>query len=357
MMRFIARHRHIITAIIAILSIGGLIYLGVRMQGLKNENTETDTFTGIAMGTAVKKTIYSESTAKSEEINKAVDRCLSDLENQISVRVMGSEVAVCNSMHTVDGLYNLSDNLMEYLRQEMEIYKESNGAFSPCIRPITALWGIEEGETEVPEASLIEATLKNTNPVNIELREDGIVFHGENMLIDFGAVGKGIACDEIISTLAGMEVQGAVISVGGSIVTYGDKGDGKGWRIGIRDPRGEEGDVLGILNLKGNKMISTSGDYEKYFEAGGKRYHHIFDPATGYPAESGLISVTIISDSGFLSDALSTACFVMGLEDGMAYAEQKGVDAIFVTLDKEVYVTKGIKKNFNLRADEYKLKK
>lgn len=153
------------------------------------------------------------------------------------------------------------------------------------------------------------------------------------------------------------EIRGAVISVGGSIAVYGSKGNGKEWHIGIQDPRGEEGDILGVVDLSGSKMIATSGDYEKFFEADGKRYHHILDPATGYPADNDLISVTVISDSGFLSDALSTACFVMGLEKGMDYVDKKEVDAIFVTKNKEVYVTKNIKKSFRLQADDYKLVK
>lgn len=153
------------------------------------------------------------------------------------------------------------------------------------------------------------------------------------------------------------DIQGAVISVGGSILVYGDKGNGHGWNIAIQDPRGATGDVLGVIYLDGEAMISTSGDYEKYFEIDGKRYHHIFDPNTGYPADNGLISVTVVCDNGMLSDVLSTACFVMGLEDGMEYAKTKGVEAIFVTDEKKVYVTDGLKKTFQLRADAYTLEK
>lgn len=356
-MRFIAKYRHIITAVIAIACVGGLIFFGIRVQRLKNLDVQADTFSGKAMGTAIKKTIYSENTAKSEQANKIVDDCLAEIENQLSVRVPDSEVSRCNRSYAVDGLYELSDALLGYLKQELAIYKETDGALSPCIRPVADLWGIEDGKDIVPEQTAIEEALNASNAADMEVTDEGIVFHKDNMAIDFGAVGKGIAGDKIVSELENTDIQGAVISVGGSIAVYGNKGDGKAWHIGIQNPRAEDGEVLGVVDVKGNRMIATSGDYEKYFEADGKRYHHIFDPDTGYPADSGLISVTIISDSGFLSDALSTACFVMGLEKGMAYAEEKGAEAIFVTSDKEVYITKGLKKVFRIQADEYELKK
>lgn len=357
MVRFIAKYRHIITAIVAVVFIGCMVYFGIRTNNMKNGPVQSDVFAGKAMGTAIKKTIYSDNTAENEEVNKMINTYLSDLEKQLSVRVEDSEVAKCNRNYAVDGVYELSDDIVTYLKDEMQIGKETDGALSPCIRPISDLWGIEDGKTEIPDDRLIQETLKSTNMDDMEVAENGVIFHAENMAIDFGAVGKGIACDGIAERLAGADIQGAVISVGGSILVYGDKGDGRDWHIGIQNPRAEEGEVFGIVDIEGNKMISTSGDYEKYFEADGKRYHHIFDPATGYPADSGLISVTIISDSGFLSDAMSTACFVMGLEDGMAYAEEKGVEAIFVTDDKKVYITKGLKKNFRLQADDYELEK
>ena len=356
-MRVIAKYRHIITAVIAILCIGAVVYLGVRLQNLRNENVAADTFAGKAMGTAVKKTIYSDSTVKSEEVSKEIDILLEELENQISVRVADSEVYLCNHNYAVDGIYDLSNRLVDYLKQEMEICEETNGAFSPCIRPLADLWGIEDGKTEVPTDTLIRDTLKKTDVSQIEIVDKGIIFHDENMAIDFGASGKGIACDQIMEKLWDKGIQGAVISVGGSIAVYGSKGNGKEWHIGVQDPRGEEEDVLGVIDFSGSKMIATSGDYEKYFEADRKRYHHILDPSTGYPVDNDLISVTVISDSGFLSDALSTACFVMGLEKGMDYAEHKGVDAVFVTKDKKVYVTKNLKRSFRIQADGYKLVK
>lgn len=356
-MRFIAKHRKKLNAIIIIVCVIGFVYLAKQTMNMKDVNVNAQVYPGIAMGTAIKKTIYSEDNSHSNEVDKQIDDTLKQLEEQISVRLPESEVSAVNRNYAVGGTYELSENLLEYLKVEMQIFKETKGAFSPCIYPVTSLWGIENGSTEIPDAELIAERVKFSNAVNIELNDSGIVFHEQDMAIDLGAVGKGLACDMVKETLMKNEVQGAVISIGGSILAYGDKGNGKDWHIGIQNPRGEQGDVLGVVDVPANTVISTSGDYEKYFESDGKRYHHIFDPVTGYPADSGLISVTIIGDNGLLTDALSTACFVMGLEDGMNYATEKGVEAIFVTEDKEVYITKGLKKKFRLQADGYSLKK
>ena len=354
-MRFIEKCRQIIAAILIIVGIAAIVFFGVRTGNMQSSFEKPDTFNGTAMGTVIKKTIYSLDSEESEWINQKIDQCLEDLENQISVRVTDSEVSKCNRNYEVDCIYNLSQDLIAYLNREIEIYQETEGAFSPCIRPIADLWKIEDGVSALPSENAIKVTLESTNVSDLEIKENGIIFHKEQMAIDFGAVGKGIACDKIVEELAKSDIQGAVISVGGSIAVYGRKTDKKEWNIGIQNPRGQDGDILGVLTLSGSKMIATSGDYEKYFESGGKRYHHIFDPQTGYPADNGLISVTIISDNGFLSDALSTACFVLGLEKGMAYAKEKGVEAIFVTEEKKVYLTNGLKTDFMVQAEGYQL--
>ena len=150
----------------------------------------------------------------------------------------------------------------------------------------------------------------------------------EGTLLDFGAIGKGFACDLIHTYLQETDINGAVISVGGSIVAFGDynkKGDK--WRIAITHPRKAD-EYLGVISLD-EGFVSTSGDYERYFEKDGKRYHHIFDAETGYPSESGLVSVTVVCDNGLLSDALSTACFVLGKDEGMKLAEKYGASAVF----------------------------
>lgn len=356
MRRFFRRYQKVLFIIFLFLCLAGIVYIGMVQQRSGSGIASTSkTFAGQAMGTAVKKTLFGPDAEQFETVSGQIDDCLDQFEKQVSVRVYDSEIAKCNRMYAVDGFYYLSDDVLNYLAREMEIYKSSKGAFSPCIRPISDLWGIEDGNQTVPDDKTIRKTLRYCNPEDIELKEGGVVFHSANMALDFGAAGKGIAGDKVYRILEKSDLTGAVVSIGGTIVVYGNKGNDKEWHVGIQDPRGENGSSFAVLDIEGGYIVSTSGDYEKYFEQDGKRYHHIFDPATGYPADNGLMSVSIISKDGFLSDALSTACFVMGLENGMKYAQEQNVDAIFVTTDQKVYVTKGIRKNFRIQVDAYEL--
>ena len=353
MIKFLAKYRHVITAIIVIIMIGAVVFLARKTKNLRMSAYDSQSYSGTAFGTSIKKTLYSDDEQLRADMSEKIDAILKNLDDRISYRNLESEVAFCNSSYAVDGLTKLSPDIILYLKRELDISEETDGAFSACIYPLTQLWGIEDGRTAIPDDTDIQDRLEHINPKDIEIVEDGIIIHNSDMGIDFGAVGKGAAADLVMKELSESNINGAVISIGGTIAVYGDKGTGKMWHIGIQDPRGERDDVLGVVDVSGYNVVSTSGDYEKYFEKGGKRYHHIIDPKTGYPAESGLMSVTIISSDGFLSDAMSTACFVMGLEDGMKYAKEKNVDAIFVTSDKKIYTTDNIKKKFQIKAGGY----
>ena len=196
----------------------------------------------------------------------------------------------------------------------------------------------------------LETTDKKTNT------DESIssIYIEDQCTLDLGAVGKGIACDVAQNYLKQQkEVSGAVIAVGGSILLYGSKADGSNWNVAVQNPRGKDGEAMGVLSLSGTTNVSTSGDYEKYFMQNGKRYHHILDPSTGYPAESSLISVTVVSDNGLLSDGLSTACFVLGKEKGQKLLETYGAEGIFIDQNKKVTVTKGLKDKFTILNEEY----
>lgn len=196
----------------------------------------------------------------------------------------------------------------------------------------------------------LETTDKKTNT------DESIssIYIEDQCTLDLGAVGKGIACDVAQNYLKQQkEVSGAVIAVGGSILLYGSKADGTNWNVAVQNPRGKDGEAMGVLSLSGTTNVSTSGDYEKYFMQNGKRYHHILDPSTGYPAESSLISVTVVSDNGLFSDGLSTACFVLGKEKGQKLLETYGAEGIFIDQNKKVTVTKGLKDKFTILNEEY----
>ena len=177
-------------------------------------------------------------------------------------------------------------------------------------------------------------------------------FKSSGYAVDLGAVGKGAACDVMVSEYKAADIDYAIVAVGGSIGTYGTKPGGKKWTIAVRNPKGEG--TIGTLDIDSG-FVSTSGSYEKYFEYDGKLYHHILDPETGYPKETEVVSVTILCDTGTISDALSTACFNLGWDKSQAVLEQFGADAVFVYSDGTVRITEGMKDIFKLTDKEYSL--
>lgn len=211
-----------------------------------------------------------------------------------------------------------------------------------------------EANNTPDNTALNEERLEKTDKKTNTDESISSIYIEDQCTLDLGAVGKGIACDVAQNYLKQQkEVSGAVIAVGGSILLYGSKADGTNWNVAVQNPRGKDGEAMGVLSLSGTTNVSTSGDYEKYFMQNGKRYHHILDPSTGYPAESSLISVTVVSDNGLLSDGLSTACFVLGKEKGERLLETYGAEGVFIDQNKKVTVTKGLKDKFTILNEEY----
>ena len=206
----------------------------------------------------------------------------------------------------------------------------------------------------MPEQSELDALLKDVGYQNVTLDGNKVTL-AKDTTLDLGATGKGIGCDVIADFLKDQkEVSGMILNLGGSsVMAYGQKPDDSPWKVAVTDPRDTEGDYLGAITIKGGEFLSTSGDYEKYFMEDGKRYHHILNPKTGYPVWNGLDSVTIVCDNGLLADGLSTACFVLGMDDAMELLEKYDADAMFVDEDKDIYLTDGMKERFELMKNTY----
>lgn len=319
------------------------------LSGCSAKNIKV-TGTNTAMGTVVQETLYVTDENVGQEVISRLQEELERLEKEwLSWRVEESQVAILNSKAGLPQGMIVDTELYAYLEEIWKISKESNGALDVTVGTVTGLWNLDEWagnsnqwqEYPVPEKSQVEKRLKHTGYEKVTLDEGRILIQ-EGISLDLGAVGKGIACDKIGQYLAlQKEIKGAVISVGGSVVTYGSKPDGTAWNVAVMHPR-KEGAYLGTLSLLGEWYVATSGDYERYVEKDGQRYHHIMNPMTGYPADSGLCSVTIVSDSGLLSDALSTACFVLGPEKGLQLAQRMDVEALFVTTEQEIIMTEGM---------------
>lgn len=307
-----------------------------------------------AMGTIIQQTIYLNLTDSEEENKTAEDiiQLVERLEKQeLSWRLDTSMVYQINQNAGSEEGTGLLEPLALELEQVLQVSEESKGALDVTIGDVVRIWDIdaycagEKQDFQLPASDEIQKALEGTGYEKISIKDQKI-FLPEGIHLDLGAVGKGLACGRIKAYLEEQgSVKGAVISVGGSILTFGDKPDGTAWKVGIVNPH-DTGNDIGYLTLNGQWCVSTSGDYERYVEVDGKRYHHIIDPATGYPADSKVSSVTILGKDGLLTDALSTACFVLGVEDGLKLAQRFGVEALFIDQDGKQVLTEGMNHYF-----------
>ena len=316
---------------------------------LADAEVQKYTNTDFAMDTVVSETLYTTGDDLNTEIGNKIREIETDL---LSWTDENSQIAKLNA--SAGETAEVSDALAGYLEKIFQLAEDSDGAFDPTIGKIIRLWDIAGDNPHVPDQTELDELLKDVGYQKVTLDGDKVTLE-KDMTLDLGATGKGIGCDVVSDYLKTQEdVSGMILNLGGSsVMAYGEKPDGSDWKVAVTDPRDTEGDYLGAVTLKGEEFLSTSGDYEKYFMEDGKRYHHILDPKTGYPVWNGLDSVTVVCDSGLLADGLSTACFVLGMDDALDLLEKYNAEAIFVDEDKNVYLTSGIKDRFELMKNTY----
>lgn len=266
--------------------------------------------------------------------------------NVISRHSESSEISKINKEHKCPETSQLYAPLMKLL----SVYQVSLGAYDFTLGNLSDLWGFGTGNEKIPEKEEIDKILLSSGAGTLAYTNGDLTF-AEGVEIDLGSAGKGMALDKIKEEyLQGSKTQRAVISLGGSILLYGE-GE---FTVGIADPENSAGSMA---KLKVNACcVSTSGNYERYFEKDGVRYHHILDPKTGYPSDSDLVSVTVVSKDGTLSDALSTACFVLGSEDGQLLLQSYECEGVFILKDGTVIVTDGLRDKLEITNNKYELK-
>ena len=243
--------------------------------------------------------------------------------------------------------WHISEDLAALLSEGLDITRESDGAFDIAIAPLTSLWDFTAEDPKVPDDAAIQKALPLCSSDGVTIDDQDITLPSDDIQFDVGAIAKGYIADRMKDLLVKKGVNSAIINLGGNVLCIGSKPDGTPFKVGIQKPFADRNETEAVMDITGKSVVS-SGIYERCFKQGGKLYHHILNPQTGYPYENGLISVTIISDQSVDGDALSTTCFALGLEDGLKFAEKKGVQAVFITEDYELHYTDGFQDEINV---------
>ena len=327
-------------SVVAVILIVALALL-LAYDGIANKEASAEFFSMNTYVTAkLKGADSAECAAQVREITEQLDKKYLSRTNEDSV--------VFKLNQNGGGDLAADEKLSGYISVLLDICKKSGGAFDFTLGAVSDLWSFGS-EPKIPdEAELIKA-LSESGYEKLKFSDKAIEIAG-GAVLDLGAAGKGIALDEIKAILAEKQIKEAVVSVGGSVLLMGDKE----FTVGIRNPDGNAGSYIAKLHIP-EGCVSTSGSYEQQFEENGRIYHHILDPETGYPADNGLVSVTIVSESGILSDALSTACFVLGYEKGSELAKAYGCKAFFVTQDKKIFAENGAEEFIGITDKAYTL--
>lgn len=294
-----------------------------------------DSFT--AMDTVMNIRVWSDNQQNALlALNEARQKIL-ELDSLFSVTDSSSEVYKINHSES----YPVSVSFLTYdlLEKSIQMSEKTSDDFNFCLYPVTSLWGFTQEKFHRPETSEIEKLLPLCNWQNVELvqpSENTYELNLQNgMMIDFGGIAKGFAGDEVIKILQKYKIEHAVLDLGGNIQTLGYRYDGNEWSVGIKNPSNPE-EILGAIKVN-NKAVITSAGYERFFIEDGKKYSHIFDGNTGFPAESDILSATIIAENGWYADALSTAFYVMGSKKSRElWEESRDFDYIIVTNDNSV---------------------
>lgn len=305
---------------------------------------------GIAFGTNVALSYYGP---RDEMLFLEFIRSLQDYENQMTIwdRELPSDVMTLNAQAGLSPR-PLPPEAATVLRRALYWAEQSGGTFDPTVGPLVGLWGVATDHPKRPADSEIAAALPLVGWQKVEDRgQDGFFLTRPGMKIDLGAIAKGYGADEGARLLRARGLSG-IVDISGNLFLVGSKPDRSPWRVGVQDPFKPRGQYLGVVSLSEGSLV-TSGIYERYFtDEEGQRWHHILDPATGFPADSGLAGVTIVRSPSLDADALSTAVFVMGLHRGYAFVEGLAdTEAVFVTTDRDLWLTPGLAEHFRLTGE------
>lgn len=297
-----------------------------------SSQTEKLTVTGLYFDTVIQIDAWG---TDSDTLNSCLDLC-EYYENKFSNTIEDSEITRINNAN--GQAINVSDETIDILKKGIEYGELTNGKFDITISSVSNLWKFTDNEEGIlPDEKLISEALKHVGYKNIIIEGNMVKLNDPDTKIDLGGIAKGYIADRIKEYLLENDVTYALINLGGNSLAVGTKPDGTDFRIGIQKPFAEQGTVCTVVEVK-NQSVVSSGIYERYFEKDDIIYHHLLDTETGYPVQNDLLQVTIISDNSVDGDALSTSCYVLGLDEGRKLIKKlDGITAIFITSDYEMH--------------------
>lgn len=289
--------------------------------------------------------------------NESIDR-LNAIDLKMSTFKQSSEISKINA-NAGGAPVKVSADTFFVIQRAIQISKTDLGGFDISIGPLVNLWGIGTPHQKISTKAEIDKAKKlvNFNDIVLDKTNLTIKLKRKGQALDLGGIAKGYAADQLKDICSKHNITSAFVSLGGNVYAIGNNTNGAPWRIGIQDPLNDIGQYIGIINVT-DKSVVTAGNYQRFFIKNGIRYHHLIDPSTGYPADKGIISATIISSTSINCDALSNTTYILGVDKAIKLIESmNGVNAIFITSDKKVYVTSGLKNNFQLTNKGYTYEK
>ena len=314
------------------------LFLAIPLQSCSMTSANMVSKTSFVFSTVVTVTLYG---TDSDELALGCFDILREIEKEISRTDPDSVLYHINK----NGGGDMPEHMKAILADSLQYCDITRGCLDISIGDLTELWDFTSDEHTIPSSDEISLALEKSGLENITISGDKITIQN-GCKMDLGAVAKGYAADRLREYLLENGVKNALIDLGGNILCVGEKPDVGNFKVGIKYPF-KDGTIAN-LSLS-DKSVVTSGVYERYFYEDNKLYHHILDPKTGYPCENGLLSVTIISDSSFVGDCLSTGCFVLGLDDGLELINSlPDVYGIFITDSYEVIMSDGLKDNIDI---------
>ncbi len=320
------------------------------------ENNQIQSQSRLLLGTSCKITIYDHPT---EEVFSQAFKRIEEIEQKMSIRIDSSEVSL---IHKNSGIKPtvVSQDTYNVIKKALDVAALSNGAFDPTVGPLVAAWNIGSDGARVPPQQEIDSLLPLIDYRKVVLNEEdrSVYLEQKGMMIDLGGIAKGYAADEVAKILRDNNVNKAIINLGGNVLTVGSRVDNTPWRIGVQNPEADRGGHVMIVDLEDLALV-TSGPYERFLELDGVVYHHILDTTNGYPVVTPITSASIITHESFISDALSTAIYSLGIDKGFKLIDSlENVEAIFIDKDRNIYLSDGFKDgtlNYKLSDEDFKV--